>query len=161
MGSIVCKKCGTNLQPGSKFCINCGEAVAYEHYEGNNAEGSQVKTKFCSHCGKSILADAYVCPNCGNSTNYKTYGRVQMATDEKNNVVAGLLAIFLGTLGIHKFYLGNIAMGIFYLLITFFGFLFFCIPNLILEIVVIVEGILYLIADNQAFNEKYNKNYRG
>ena len=37
--------------------------------------------------------------------------------DEKSKIVAGLLAIFLGGLGIHKFYLGYTKTGIIFLLI--------------------------------------------
>jgi TM2 domain-containing membrane protein YozV len=36
----------------------------------------------------------------------------------KNKVVAGLLAIFVGGLGIHKFYLGKVGQGILYLLFS-------------------------------------------
>ncbi len=36
----------------------------------------------------------------------------------KSKMVAGLLAIFLGSLGIHCFYLGNAKMGVFHILAT-------------------------------------------
>lgn len=40
---------------------------------------------------------------------------------EKNMVVAYLLCIFLGGLGLHKFYLGNKKSGIIYLVLTIIG----------------------------------------
>ena len=66
----------------------------------------------------------------------------------KNKVVAGILAILLGDLGIHKFYLGKIGMGILYLLFCWTG-----IP----AIVGLIEGILYLVADDATFQSKYCK----
>lgn len=41
-----------------------------------------------------------------------------MADGEKSKVVYGILAILLGSLGIHKFYLGDSKNGLIYLLIT-------------------------------------------
>ncbi|MDN5572301.1 MAG: TM2 domain-containing protein, partial [Propionibacteriaceae bacterium] len=41
---------------------------------------------------------------------------------EKSKVVAGLLQIFLGTLGIGRFYLGDIGLGIAQILVTFLTF---------------------------------------
>ena len=68
------------------------------------------------------------------------------ATGDKNKVVAGLLGIFLGGLGVHKFYLGQIGLGILYL-IFFWTF----IP----AIVGFIEGIIYLTMSDEAFAERY------
>lgn len=64
----------------------------------------------------------------------------------KNKVVAGILAILLGDLGIHKFYLGKIGWGIVYLLFCWTG-----IP----AIVGLIEGIIYLCTDDETFQVKY------
>lgn len=66
----------------------------------------------------------------------------------KSKLVAGLLGIFLGGLGIHKFYLGKIGMGILYLI-----FCWTYIPAL----VGFIEGIIYLCASDQEFEYKYTK----
>lgn len=65
----------------------------------------------------------------------------------KNKFVAALLALFLGGLGVHKFYLGNTKMGVIY-------FLFFwtTLPALIS----LIEGVLYVVQDKQSFDAKYN-----
>ena len=65
----------------------------------------------------------------------------------KNKIVAGLLGIFLGGLGIHKFYLGKTGQGILYLL--------FC-WTLIPGFVGLIEGIIYLVTNEEDFNRKYN-----
>ena len=64
----------------------------------------------------------------------------------KNKYVAGILAIFLGDLGIHKFYLGKIGWGIVFLLFCWTG-----IP----AIVGLIEGIIYLCTDEETFQVKY------
>jgi TM2 domain-containing membrane protein YozV len=65
----------------------------------------------------------------------------------KNKVVAGILAILLGGLGIHKFYLGKLGQGILYLLFSWTG-----IPS----IIGFIEGILYLVKSDEEFNRQYN-----
>ena len=64
----------------------------------------------------------------------------------KNKYVAGILAILLGDLGIHKFYLGRIGSGILYLLFCWTG-----IP----AIIGLIEGIIYLCTDDDTFQVKY------
>ena len=64
---------------------------------------------------------------------------------EKN--VAGLLAIFLGGMGIHKFYLGQTGMGILYLLFSW---------TVIPCLVGIVEGVRFLAMSREEFDFTYN-----
>lgn len=59
----------------------------------------------------------------------------------RNKIVAGLLAIFLGSLGIHNFYLGFKTKAIVQLLITVLSFGFLLIITVIWSF---VEGILIL-----------------
>jgi TM2 domain-containing membrane protein YozV len=66
----------------------------------------------------------------------------------KNKTTAGILAIFLGGLGIHKFYLGKWIQGFIYLI-----FCFTYIP----AIIAIFEGISYFIQSDEEFNKKYTK----
>lgn len=65
----------------------------------------------------------------------------------KDKVAAGLFGIFLGGLGVHKFYLGQPGMGILYILFFWTG-----IPAL----VGLIEGILYLTSSSEEFDKKYN-----
>ncbi|MBB2166348.1 TM2 domain-containing protein [Gluconacetobacter sp. 1b LMG 1731] len=74
---------------------------------------------------------------------------------EKSKVVAGLLAIFLGGFGIHKFYLGYNKAGIVMLLFTMFGFLFFGIPGAIIWLIGLIEGVIYISKSDQDFFETY------
>ncbi len=84
---------------------------------------------------------------------------VNPAKSSKDKVAAGLLAIFLGGLGIHKFYLGYTGAGLVYLLTNTIGFaftwVFLFIPNIILGIMALIEGIIYLTKTDEEFNETY------
>jgi len=66
---------------------------------------------------------------------------------EKSRVVAILLAFFLGGLGIHKFYLGQIKWGVAYLLLCW---------TFIPSIAAFVEFIMLIIMTDQDFNTKFN-----
>ena len=59
---------------------------------------------------------------------------------KKNRTIAGILAFFLGTIGIHQFYMGNIKKGILYLLFFWTG-----IPT----VLGIIDGSVYLTEDGE------------
>jgi TM2 domain-containing membrane protein YozV len=93
---------------------------------------------FCRGCGKEIHESAVACPHCGAPQRAPGQG--------KSKVVAGVLALFLGGIGVHRFYLGQ-WWGIFYLL--------FC-WTLIPSIVAFVEAIVFFVTDDADWNAKYN-----
>lgn len=71
----------------------------------------------------------------------------------KNKVVAAILAFFFGGIGIHKFYLGEIGLGVLYICLTLVGMII-CLP--IGAILSLVDFILLLVMDDEKFNQKYN-----
>lgn len=74
---------------------------------------------------------------------------------QKSKVAAGLLAILLGGLGIHKFYLGYTGAGIIMLLLFIFGFILLALPSIIISIIALVEGIIYLTKSDEEFYQTY------
>lgn len=74
---------------------------------------------------------------------------------QKSKVAAGLLAILLGGLGIHKFYLGYPGAGIIMLLLFIFGFILLALPTIIISVIALVEGIIYLTKSDEEFYETY------
>ncbi|MBP1550787.1 MAG: TM2 domain-containing protein [Oscillospiraceae bacterium] len=77
---------------------------------------------YCSNCGTKLDANASFCHNCGArvaaaNTGYTTN---TVINGQKSKFVAGIVAILLGTLGIHNFYLGYYKKGITQLLMFVF-----------------------------------------
>lgn len=73
--------------------------------------------------------------------------------EDNKKVIAGILAILLGYLGIHKFYLGYTKEGVIQLLLgIMFG---------IGGIIGIIEGIIYLTKSDQDFYQTYQVGKRG
>ena len=65
---------------------------------------------------------------------------------DSDKTIAAILAIFLGGFGIHKFYQGNMKVGVIYLCL-----IWTTIPALL----GLVEGILMLLADDAEYTAKY------
>ncbi|HRH20145.1 MAG TPA: TM2 domain-containing protein [Brevundimonas sp.] len=77
------------------------------------------------------------------------------SSGEKNKVVAGILAILLGALGIHKFYLGLTQPGIIMLLVTLVGSIAFGLGPMAMGLLGLIEGIIYLTKSDAAFQQEY------
>ncbi len=95
---MFCRNCGAAMQPNQAVCLTCGTATG----TGN---------AFCPNCGQPVAPTAAVCVSCGVALQ-------QQQTGSKSKIAAGLLAIFLGQLGIHNFYLGYTKKAVIQLLIT-------------------------------------------
>lgn len=72
--------------------------------------------KFCQYCGKEMTEDQDVCLGCGKAV--KNGPAKNTNPNAKSKMAAGLLAIFLGALGVHNFYLGYSGKAVAQLLIT-------------------------------------------
>jgi TM2 domain-containing membrane protein YozV len=66
----------------------------------------------------------------------------------KDKLTAGLLALFLGGLGIHHFYLGSTTAGIICIPLCCCTGVGFALP--------LVEAIMLLMMDQKVFDAKYN-----
>ena len=130
MTARVCSQCGAALEGDSKFCKYCGTN------NGINEEVNNNQTQYQNP----------VYSNPIHSTE-----PVGIKVPVKSKVTAGLLAIFLGGFGIHKFYLGKIFQGILYIL--------FC-WTYIPAIIGVIEGIIYLTKSDEAWAEKVGYRYR-
>lgn len=71
--------------------------------------------------------------------------------EESKRVIAGVLALLLGSLGIHKFILGYTGAGIIQLIIS-------VVSCGILSIIPFIEGIIYLTKSDEEFIYTYQTN---
>jgi len=110
----------------------------------------------CPECQREVSDRALACPHCGNPFTaaaarspappppaYSPQTVVQLG---KSRSFAVLLAIVLGGLGAHKFYLNRPGWGVVYLL--------FC-WTFIPSILGLIEGLLYLGMSEDSFRFKY------
>lgn len=74
---------------------------------------------------------------------------------DKNRIVAALLAVFLGSLGIHKFYLGKTTAGVIMLLGSTVGWITFGIVPAIVYVIAFIEFIIYLLKPDADFHREY------
>ena len=93
---------------------------------------------YCAACGEQISSEAISCPKCGQPN----ASRMAHTIPGKSRVSAGVLALLLGGIGVHKFYLNKVGLGLLYL--------FFC-WTFIPVIIAFVEGIIYLVQDDKTF----------
>ena len=92
----------------------------------------------CGACASALHHTAPICPNCGASQRSRAY---------KSKVAAGLLAIFLGGLGVHRFYLGQ-WWGLFYLLLFW---------TMLPGLVALIEGVVFLVTSQEKWDARYNE----
>ena len=73
---------------------------------------------YCIKCNSFVSDNASFCGNCGHPTADGIITLRQENISSSNRLVYILLALFLGTLGIHNFYAGRIGSGVAQLLLT-------------------------------------------
>ncbi len=104
---MYCRNCGAEMNENAVACMNCGLA------KGNGAN-------YCHTCGCETNTQAVVCVKCGVSLKnnrgiFNTNsggGALGANSGEKSKILACVLAVFLGFLGAHYFYLGFKKNGI-------------------------------------------------
>lgn len=69
----------------------------------------------------------------------------------KSRGVAALLAILLGGLGVHYFYLGKVGAGLLTILLTI-------VTCSLWDIIILIQGILMFCMTNEEFERKYVQN---
>lgn len=129
-----CKNCGNEINENAAICVKCGCS------KGNGSS-------YCPNCGQATMEGAAACTHCGVSLHTHPAG------EQKSKLVAGLLAIFLGGLGIHNFYLGNTSKAVAQLCISLFGSCLIIGPA--------VTGVWALIEAIQIFTGKISTDAKG
>src|SRR5882672_7752786 len=132
-----CRNCAKEVAESAIACPGCGLAP-------------QAGDKFCWHCGGATQTGQIVCMKCGRSPSGLA------AADSKSKVAAGLLAIFLGWLGVHKFYLGFTKAGVIMLVVSVLGWAVTGgLGPVAMGVIGLIEGIIYLTKPDEDFRSTY------
>ncbi len=87
---MYCRNCARQIPDHAEYCVSCGQRPL-------------LGTRYCHSCGAETAPNAEICVKCG----------VRLIRGgEKDWLVALLLSILLGGLGIDRFYLGYVGLGI-------------------------------------------------
>jgi ribosomal protein L40E len=91
---MYCRNCGHEVPSQAEFCVSCGQRT-------------QEGLRYCWSCGAETAPAAEICVRCG--------VRLSRAGD-KEYVLALIFSIVFGYLGVDRFYLGYVGLGILKLL---------------------------------------------
>lgn len=141
----VCPQCGAPVSADSTTCQYCGAAIPKEQPAAPAAAAAAAAAPAAPQ-PQVVFVQAPAQPQ-------PVVQQVTQVVDPrlswpvKSKVAAGILAMLLGGIGIHKFYLGQIGWGIVYLLFCWTG-----LP----AIWSFIEGIIILCSKTENFELKYN-----
>jgi len=141
-----CPACGTILHGSAASCTACGaiQSGNFGMVPAGAVSGHQIPNHvFCRGCGQPGHQTAPSCPHCG------ALQRGTSADDssgEKSRTAAACLALILGGFGAHKFYLGEVGLGILYLMFSW---------TFIPAVIGLIEGIVFLTMSETRFSRKY------
>lgn len=161
---MFCTRCGANNLDTNQVCTSCGSTLPLKSRTGQSPQsGSVPPPNYQQPSGSGQQQpqppypgyQGYPQPNYGGSAmtsqNWQALG-----ADKK--VTAGILAIVIGSLGVHKFILGYKTEG----LIMLLGTLLTCgIAAAVFGIIGLIEGILYLVKSDEEFVRTYIQNRKG
>ena len=102
---MFCRNCGKEIPEQAVVCVGCGCPP-------------QAGSNYCQHCAAETNTQQEICIKCG--------VRLVKTRPEgaKSKIAAGLMGVLLGGLGVHRFYLGYVGIGIAQIIVTLvtFGF---------------------------------------
>ena len=129
---MICTRCGMNNPDNASYCAQCGNPLT--------------PASRCPNCGNPLSPMATACPYCGAVLAPVVY---PVADPRKSKTAAGLLGIFLGSFGVHNFYLGYTGKAVAQLVLSLLGYVFACfvfplIASAAAGIWGLVEGIMIL-----------------
>lgn len=129
MEQNVCTQCGAPIEAGAEECKFCGERIVSQRPK----EQQVIRT-----ASSPVQQTVYI---------QQSVSAIDPTWPVKSKIVAGVLAILLGGLGIQYFYLGKIGKGVLCIL-----FCWTYIPS----IIGLVMGIIYLCSNDENFQLKHH-----
>lgn len=151
-----CVVCGNEVSVRDGFCGKCGAAVTKlcercgaKHWRGlvscefcEEPFTPEDRAKRCEICGGLYDRAVSHCPFCG-TKNMACDGEWEENEKKKggdyNPSLAFVLCLFLGGIGMHKFYRGDLAAGLCYLVVTLIAVF------TQLYVILLVEAVVWLV----------------
>ena len=124
---MFCNQCGAQTPEGTTFCASCGAPAGGTPPAPAPAAGAQTPGQPVAFAQPSPLPPP-----------------AMAAEAPKSKMVAGLLGIFVGAFGVHRFYLGYVPIGIAQLVLGVLGILTCGITTLASAVWGLIEGIMIL-----------------
>lgn len=141
--SVNCVNCGAPNEDGRKKCAYCGSTLTSANpgpqgmgpqpqYQPPPFQQPPYQPQQPGQYGQPVFVQPVMMPG------------LPPPGPPKNLVAAALLAFFLGSLGIHNFYLGYTGKGVAQLLLTLLGWVVFMLGPIVAGIWALVEFIMIL-----------------
>lgn len=147
--TVFCSACGSANPAATQFCPKCGTANLNSSV-GAPAAPQQTFAAPAPTYGQP--QQSFTAPQ----QNFSQPGFQQQAPSygpaPKSRVTAGLFALLLGGIGVHKFYLNKAGLGVLYIL--------FC-WTFVPAVIAFIEGIIYLTQDDATFSRNQRVNVQG
>ncbi len=128
-----CRNCGSELNPSAAICVQCGRSA--------DCDGL-----FCKSCGNENPKETLYCLSCGVQQRrippYKSIAKKLFHAKEKSVLLAVVLTVLGGMLGVHNFYLNYTLKGILQALLFVAGLGIVSYIWAIIELVLILAGII-------------------
>lgn len=131
---MFCKYCGKEIEDGKEVCEECA-----------SKETKVEETKTEELKKEEVVVEAPKAENNNTNTNSTVNNTNTANTTQKSKLAAGLFGIFLGSFGVHNFYLGFTGKAVAQLLITVLSC--GCLSP-VSAIWGLIEGILILAGDS-------------
>ncbi len=100
---MFCRNCGNEVADQAVICLKCGSAPRNGIF-------------FCQSCGAGTNLNAEICVKCG--VRLVRIIEKPITDGVYSQTAAGLLGIFLGGFGVHRFYLGFVGIGVAQIIVT-------------------------------------------
>ena len=141
--AVYCTKCGAQNEDYAQTCTQCQAALP----QIGGYQPIQPPSSMYGSGGVHQPIEPHAPLYAGQVQDWK-----QLGADKK--LTAGLLAILIGSLGVHKFVLGYTTEGIIQIVLTF-------LTCGIGGIIPLIEGIIYLTKSDEEFVRTYIQNKKG
>ena len=167
---IGCPSCGAENVEGTRFCVKCGTTLPTspqpESWRQSGDLGQQQTQQDYQSSGYSAPQpppSAY--PSYTPQQDLSSYPQAAgdwLAQGANKKMPAGLLGILLGGFGVHKFILGYNTEGIIMLAVWVVGLFLTCgIASAVVNVIGIIEGVMYLTKSDEEFVRTYIQGKKG